>query len=39
MIEETVDEARRVESDKLVDHAFGQALLGELGRGDGAGGA
>ena len=39
MIEEAPDEARRVERHELVDHARRQALLGEIGRGDGAGGA
>src|SRR6516165_11247909 len=39
MIEETLDEAGRIESHKLVDCAVRQALLGETGRGDGAGGA
>ncbi len=36
MVEEALDEARRVENHELVDHALGQALLGEIGRGDGA---
>ena len=37
MIEEAFDEARRVERHELVDHARRQTLLGEIGRGDGAG--
>ena len=39
MIEEAPHETRRVERHELVDHALRQALLGEIGRGDGARGA
>jgi hypothetical protein len=39
MIEEAVDEARRVKNHELVDRPLGQALLGEIGRRDGARGA
>ena len=38
MIEEAADETRRVERDELVQHAGGQALLGERRRGHRAGG-
>ena len=39
MIEEPPDETRRVERHELVDGALRQPLLGEIGRGHGAGGA
>src|SRR5262245_59707503 len=39
VVEEALDEARRIENYELMDHALRQPLLGEIGRRDGAGGA